>query len=67
VCFPQGMNCVLWPCETLAGRVSMRVRQLEVQCATKTKDNVFVTLVVVVQYQVSRHTAQGPPSSLRRV
>lgn len=30
----------------------MRVQQLNVACETKTKDNVFVTLVVSVQYQV---------------
>lgn len=47
-----GMNFVLWPIEYIAGRVSARVRQLDVGCGTKTKDNVFVTLVVVIQYQV---------------
>jgi hypothetical protein len=39
--------------EYLSGRLSLRVQQLEVGCQTKTKDNVFVTLVVVIQYQVS--------------
>jgi regulator of protease activity HflC (stomatin/prohibitin superfamily) len=42
----------MWPIEYIAGRVSARVRQLDVGCGTKTKDNVFVTLVVVIQYQV---------------
>ena len=38
--------------EATAGLVSMRVQQLKVDCETKTKDNVFVNVVVSVQYQV---------------
>lgn len=49
----QGFNLIAWPMEYLSGRLSLRVQQLEVGCQTKTKDNVFVTLVVVIQYQVS--------------
>lgn len=37
---------------SVAGMMSMRVRQLDVQVETKTRDNVFVTLVVSVQYHV---------------
>mmetsp|Transcript_13860 Transcript_13860/g.41186 ORF Transcript_13860/g.41186 Transcript_13860/m.41186 type:complete len:283 (-) Transcript_13860:234-1082(-) len=47
-----GLVCVAWPCEEVAGRVSTRVQQLDVPCETKTKDNVFVSVVVSVQYQV---------------
>merc|ERR1711988_788319 len=47
-----GCSC-LWPCccERVAGVVSLRLQQLEVTCETKTHDNVFITLVVSVQYQ----------------
>eukprot|EP00011_Vannellida_sp_DIVA3-517-6-12_P003664 CAMPEP_0114627932 /NCGR_PEP_ID=MMETSP0168-20121206/12555_1 /TAXON_ID=95228 ORGANISM="Vannella sp., Strain DIVA3 517/6/12" /NCGR_SAMPLE_ID=MMETSP0168 /ASSEMBLY_ACC=CAM_ASM_000044 /LENGTH=267 /DNA_ID=CAMNT_0001839289 /DNA_START=59 /DNA_END=858 /DNA_ORIENTATION=- len=43
--------------ETLVGRVSLRVQQLDVDCETKTADNVFVNVVVSVQYQVIRDSA----------
>jgi len=49
-----------WLCcclgENLKGSVSLRVQQLDVDCETKTKDNVFVTIVVSVQYQVVPET-----------
>jgi regulator of protease activity HflC (stomatin/prohibitin superfamily) len=39
------------PCiENHVGSVSTRVQQLDVACETKTKDNVFVQMVVSVQY-----------------
>lgn len=43
--------------EWLAGLLSLRVRQLDVRCDTKTKDNVFVTMVCSVQYRVVRENA----------
>eukprot|EP00884_Botryococcus_braunii_P018486 jgi/Botrbrau1/5320/Bobra.0391s0031.1 len=48
-----GCNFV-WCCigEAIAGRLSLRVQQLDVQVDTKTKDNVFCRIVVSVQYQV---------------
>ncbi|KAJ8605645.1 hypothetical protein CTAYLR_000142 [Chrysophaeum taylorii] len=46
-----GFHCVAWPCETLVGKVSLRVQQLDVNCETKTKDNVFVNVVISVQYE----------------
>ncbi|KAL3693109.1 hypothetical protein R1sor_006760 [Riccia sorocarpa] len=47
------------PCfgEWLAGRLSLRVQYLDVRCETKTKDNVFVTLVCSIQYRVVRQNA----------
>lgn len=36
----------------MSGHVSLRIQQLDVACETKTKDNVFVNVVVSVQYQV---------------
>jgi regulator of protease activity HflC (stomatin/prohibitin superfamily) len=42
---------------SVAGTLSMRVRQLDVTIETKTRDNVFVTMVVSVQYQVQETKA----------
>ena len=39
-------------CELPAGAVSLRVKQLDVQCETKTRDNVFVIVSCSVQFQV---------------
>lgn len=36
--------------DNVAGRVDLRIQQLDVQVETKTKDNVFVTVLVSVQY-----------------
>jgi regulator of protease activity HflC (stomatin/prohibitin superfamily) len=38
--------------ETIAGRMNMRVQQLDVKVETKTEDNVFVHVIVAVQYHV---------------
>lgn len=51
---PAGLGVVICPCEQNAGTVSFRVQQLDVRVETKTKDNVFLTTVVSVQYQVIR-------------
>lgn len=63
VAYP-GCNC-LNPCcgEVVAGQLSLRVQQLEVRCETKTKDNVFITLMISVMYQVKRVLLyeDGPP------
>ena len=36
----------------MVGKVSLRVQQLEVRCETKTLDNVFIDIIVSIQYQV---------------
>ncbi len=36
-----GLNFILWPCQTISG-ISVKVQQLDVKTATKTKDNVTV-------------------------
>ena len=41
-----GLNITLWPISQLAGRLSLRIQQLDVVCETKTKDNVFVQVGV---------------------
>lgn len=38
--------------DQIAGRISLRVQQLDVKVETKTKDNVFVFVIVSVQYFV---------------
>jgi len=47
-----GLECLI-PCVmSVSGTVSMRLQQMEVVCETKTKDNVFLTMRVSIQYQV---------------
>ena len=47
------MSCGVFAAgERVAGKLSLRVQQLDVRVDTKTKDNVFVRIVVSVQYQV---------------
>jgi hypothetical protein len=48
------IRCTPYLLQYSAGSLSLRVQQLDVKCDTKTKDNVFVTLVVSVQYQVQK-------------
>ncbi len=43
--------------DKVAGRVSLRVQQLDVLVETKTKDDVFVHLKISVQFQVLREKA----------
>ncbi|KAF1879448.1 hypothetical protein Lal_00005914 [Lupinus albus] len=48
-----GCHCLPWCLGyQIAGGLSLRVQQLDVRCETKTKDNVFVTVVASVQYRV---------------
>jgi regulator of protease activity HflC (stomatin/prohibitin superfamily) len=54
-----GCHCIPWCCGiNIAGKLSLRVQQLDVQCETKTKDNVFVTLVASVQYRAHLEAAE---------
>jgi regulator of protease activity HflC (stomatin/prohibitin superfamily) len=47
-----GLNIKIPFIETISGRMSLRVLQLDVPVETKTKDNVFVKVAVSVQYHV---------------
>jgi len=47
-----GPHFICWPFYTIAGRVSRRIQQLDVACETKTSDNVFMNVVISVQYKV---------------
>ncbi len=47
-----GCHCLPWCLGyQIAGALSLRVQQLDVRCETKTKDNVFVTVVASIQYR----------------
>ncbi len=47
-----GLNLKIPLVERIAGKVNLRIQQLDVSVETKTKDNVFVKVVVSVQYYV---------------
>ncbi|XP_071693159.1 hypersensitive-induced response protein-like protein 1 [Rutidosis leptorrhynchoides] len=47
-----GCHCVPWVCgKEIAGKLTLRIQQLDVKCETKTKDNVFVNVVASIQYR----------------
>lgn len=50
-----GLNVKAPFVDSLTKPISLRVQQLEVNIETKTKDNVFVTIPVAVQYVVDQH------------
>jgi regulator of protease activity HflC (stomatin/prohibitin superfamily) len=47
-----GLNFKVPLIDKVAGRISLRVQQLDVRVETKTKDNVFVNVIVSVQFFV---------------
>src|SRR5690606_16588736 len=47
-----GLNFKIPIIDRIAGRLNLRIQQLDVRVETKTKDNVFVFVVVSVQYYV---------------
>ncbi len=47
-----GLNFIIPFIETIAGRISLRVNQLDVEVETKTADNVFLKIMVSVQFFV---------------
>ncbi|MDR3621007.1 MAG: SPFH domain-containing protein [Paludisphaera borealis] len=47
-----GLNFKMPIIENVAGRINLRVQQIDVRVETKTEDNVFVFVVVSVQYTV---------------
>lgn len=53
-----GLNFKVPFIEDVAGTTSLRVEQLDVQVTTKTKDNVFVTLLISVQHVAIRERIQ---------
>jgi len=53
-----GFACLKWPCESVAGVVSLKLQQLPLQMEAKTKENVFVTLKIAIQYLVESEHVQ---------
>jgi regulator of protease activity HflC (stomatin/prohibitin superfamily) len=49
---PAGLNLKIPYIDRIAVRLSLRIQQLDVNIETKTKDNVFVNVIVSVQYYV---------------
>jgi regulator of protease activity HflC (stomatin/prohibitin superfamily) len=47
-----GLNTKIPIVERIAGRINLRVQQLDVKVETKTEDNVFVHVIVAVQFHV---------------
>lgn len=47
-----GLNSKIPLIESIAGHVNLRIKQLDVRVETKTEDNVFVHVIVCVQYFV---------------
>jgi regulator of protease activity HflC (stomatin/prohibitin superfamily) len=47
-----GLGCLICCVEDMVGKMSFRVQQLDVRVETKTLDNVFITAVVTIQFQV---------------
>lgn len=52
-----GLHFIMWPLQSVAGTLSLRIQQLDVYCETKTKDNVFVNVAVAVQFRVLTEAA----------
>ena len=50
-----GMHAIKWPMERVAGRVSVRVQQLDVDCVCKSLDHVFLDVSVSIQFQANIH------------
>lgn len=48
-----GFHFMKWPMEREAGRISMRIRQLDLNCETKSKDHVFLRVHVSIQFQAN--------------
>lgn len=52
--YGAGFNIKIPVLDKVAGRVSLRIQQLDVIVETKTKDDVFVHLKISVQFQIQR-------------
>ncbi len=48
----SGLNIKIPLIDRVVGRMNLRIQQLDVEIETKTKDNVFVVVIVSVQYYV---------------
>ena len=62
---PPGLNLLCCPFESMRGRLSTRVQQLNVNTQTKTKDNVTLTVNVAVQFRVITHQLEDEDDAFR--
>lgn len=51
----SGLQLKIPVVDRIAGRINLRIQQLDVMVETKTKDDVFVRLKISVQFQVLQH------------
>ncbi|MDR2598599.1 MAG: SPFH domain-containing protein [Holosporales bacterium] len=71
ICYP-GLNFKIPLVEAIRPPISLRIHQLEVDVETKTKDDVFVRVIIAVQYKVlpskvyeAFYTLQDPDSQIK--
>jgi len=60
-----GINCMNCFTERVAGQLSLRVEQHKIDVETRSKDNVFVTIRMAVQYKVAENAAEFPRSKVK--
>jgi len=48
-----GLACLCWPIDQVIGQVSTKLQQWVIKTEVKTKDNVFVTLAISIQYLIT--------------
>jgi len=48
-----GLGCLCWPVDQIVGSISTKLQQWVIKTEVKTKDNVFVTLAISIQYLIT--------------
>jgi len=48
-----GLGCLCWPIDQVIGQVSTKLQQWVIKTEVKTKDNVFVSLAISIQYLIT--------------
>lgn len=48
-----GLHVLKWPMEREAGRIGMRIKQLDIDIETKSRDHVFIRVHASIQYQTN--------------
>jgi len=57
VAFP-GISCFMCCTQQIAGTLSLRVQQKKINIATRSKDNVFITVKMAVQFKVAENSTE---------
>ena len=47
-----GLHCLPWPLKDIAGRLSLRIHQMEIVCETKTLDSVFCNISLCIPFRI---------------